>query len=63
MRRMLRHHDFEGMEGFLIKDVAFMLKRPYYETLFAVHKLGLRDRFPAHGGEAMHISRKGYDLA
>lgn len=59
---MLRLHDFEGLEGFLIKDVAYMLKRPYYETFFAISKLGIRHRFPAHGAEAMHISRKGYDF-
>ena len=60
MKRMLRLHDFEGMEGFIIKDVAHMLRRPYYETLFAIYKLNIRDRFPAHGGEATWIAKKGY---
>ena len=59
-RRQLREFDFQGLDGILIVDVAVILRRPYHEVYNAIHRLGIKHRFPAHGGEAMHISKRGY---
>lgn len=60
-RRQLRIADFEGLDGLLIKDIAPLLHRTYDEVLNAVHRLEIRQRFPAHGGTATQISKRGYD--
>jgi len=56
----LRLDHFGGMDGMLITDVAAEMKRPYEVVKAAIHRLGIRDRFPAHGGESSWIAQKGY---
>lgn len=58
---LLRMEDFEGMDNFIIKDVAHILGRSWWTVRGAIIRLGIRDRFPAWGGHATQIAMKGYD--
>lgn len=44
---ILKLPDFEGCDGLLIKDVAVIIGRTYEVTKAAIHRLGIRNRFPA----------------
>lgn len=56
----LKIEDFEGCDGMIIKDVAVLLGRTYETTKGAIHRLGIRSRFPRHGGPATQIGINGY---
>jgi len=58
---ILRIEHFEGCDGLIIKDVAHILRRSYETVQGAIHRLGIRDRFPARGGAAVQLSIRGYN--
>ena len=57
---ILKLDHFNNMEGVLIVDIAAELKRPYEVVKGAIHRLGIRERFPQHGGRATWIAKRGY---
>ena len=57
---ILKLSDFDGLDGMLMIDIAATLKRSKYVVRSAITRLGIRDRFPRHGAEAVNIARKGY---
>ena len=52
--------DFDGFDGMLICDIAKEMKRSYETVRGAIHRLGIRDRFPPHGIVATRIAVNGY---
>jgi hypothetical protein len=52
---------FDGCDGLLIKDVAAILGRSVWTVTTMIKKYGIRDRFPKWGGQAVQLSRRGYN--
>ena len=57
---VLKLEHFDSMDGMLIVDIAAELNRSYDTVRGAIHRLGIRDRFPRHGGQAGWIAKRGY---